>query len=195
MKMQRMLSIRLALLIGLIALSGGACSAGEKTPDEEPLAISAPAPDRELTPQALKDGEDGGQALPDESAQTPGRHTADQQAKTDTAAPLQDNADAVAEDAIKTDAEVKDDATASASAVDRRDQATQTDDFDRDKVNINTASAEDLVEGLKGIGPKKAQAIVDYRNQHGPFNEIEQLTEVKGIGPATLARNKNAIEL
>ena len=48
-------------------------------------------------------------------------------------------------------------------------------------VNLNTASKDDLV-ALPGIGPVKAQAILDYRAAHGPFKSIEQLKDVKGIG-------------
>lgn len=49
-------------------------------------------------------------------------------------------------------------------------------------ININTADAATL-EHLPGIGPATSQAIVDYRNQHGPFRSVEELTNVKGIGP------------
>lgn len=53
------------------------------------------------------------------------------------------------------------------------------------QININTASPEQL-DSLKGIGPTKAQAIVDYRRQHGAFKSIDELQNVPGIGPATL---------
>jgi competence protein ComEA len=59
-------------------------------------------------------------------------------------------------------------------------------------VNVNTASKEDL-ESLKEIGPVKAQAIIDYRAQHGPFRSLDDLDKVKGIGKATLAAIKDDV--
>ncbi len=55
------------------------------------------------------------------------------------------------------------------------------------KVNINTANLKTLIQ-LPRIGPKTAQAIIDYRQQHGPFQKIEELDNVKGIGPKTLEK-------
>ncbi len=60
-------------------------------------------------------------------------------------------------------------------------------------VNINQADAATLDTQLTGIGPAKAQAIVDYRNAKGPFTAVEQLLEVKGIGPSTLEKNRAKI--
>lgn len=62
-------------------------------------------------------------------------------------------------------------------------------------ININTASAAELDKALIDIGPKKAQAIVEYRNQHGPFKSVEELRHVKGIGAKTLERNRAIISL
>ena len=54
-----------------------------------------------------------------------------------------------------------------------------------EKVNINTATAEQL-QTLKNIGPAKADAIIAYRTEHGPFTSIEDLLKVDGIGEKTL---------
>lgn len=55
------------------------------------------------------------------------------------------------------------------------------------KVNINTASGDELMT-LPGIGPVLASRILEYRQDQGPFIDVEQLIEVKGIGAKTLAR-------
>jgi competence protein ComEA len=60
-------------------------------------------------------------------------------------------------------------------------------------VNINTADAATLAKELSGIGLKRAQAIVDYRQKHGPFKSAEELRLVKGIGPAALQKNRELI--
>jgi competence protein ComEA len=52
-------------------------------------------------------------------------------------------------------------------------------------VNINSATAEQL-DVLPGVGPATASAIVAHREQHGPFQTVEQLGDVRGIGPAKL---------
>ncbi|MGL6259747.1 ComEA family DNA-binding protein [Vibrio sp. WXL103] len=62
-------------------------------------------------------------------------------------------------------------------------------------VNINTAPAEELATLLIGVGEQKAQAIVDYREQHGKFETVEQLSQVKGIGPSLLSKNADRIKL
>ena len=62
-------------------------------------------------------------------------------------------------------------------------------------VNINTADAETIAKSLDGIGLAKAQAIVAYREEHGPFKSADDLTQVKGIGQATLERNHDVILL
>ena len=61
-------------------------------------------------------------------------------------------------------------------------------------ININTASKETLMQ-LPGIGEVKAQAIIDFRNQNGPFTSLEQIQEVSGIGPATFEKLKDLITI
>lgn len=60
-------------------------------------------------------------------------------------------------------------------------------------VDINSANAEQLSESLQGVGPQKAAAIVAYREQHGPFRSLDDLTKVKGVGPNLLEKNKDLI--
>ena len=62
-------------------------------------------------------------------------------------------------------------------------------------VNINTADAGALAEGLVGVGPSRAEDIVRYREAFGPFTTVEQLTEVKGLGQSTLDKNRARITL
>ena len=60
------------------------------------------------------------------------------------------------------------------------------------KVNINTATAEKL-DTLPGVGPSIAQRIIDYRTTNGPFQSIEDIKNVKGIGDATFEKLKDKI--
>ncbi|HET7688332.1 MAG TPA: helix-hairpin-helix domain-containing protein [Candidatus Macondimonas sp.] len=62
-------------------------------------------------------------------------------------------------------------------------------------VNVNTADMQTIADALPGIGPAKAQAIVDYRTQHGPFKVKEDLANVPGIGAATLEKIKGDVLL
>ena len=62
-------------------------------------------------------------------------------------------------------------------------------------VNINTADAATISAELQGVGMSKAQAIVDYRKNHGPFKSQEDLTLVKGIGVRTVEINRANILL
>jgi competence protein ComEA len=62
-------------------------------------------------------------------------------------------------------------------------------------VNVNTASAEEIAENLKGIGLSKAQLIVDYRETNGSFDHVDELVNVKGIGVKTVDRNRGMIIL
>ena len=61
------------------------------------------------------------------------------------------------------------------------------------QVNINEADAATIADILVGIGMSRAQAIVDYREEHGQFTSLDQLVDVKGIGEATIVNNKDRI--
>jgi competence protein ComEA len=60
-------------------------------------------------------------------------------------------------------------------------------------IDVNQATLEELVENLNGVGAHKAQAIIDYREQYGDFDSMEELLQVKGIGLSTLENNKDRL--
>jgi competence protein ComEA len=62
-------------------------------------------------------------------------------------------------------------------------------------VNINTADAKTLAKELVGVGAAKAEAIVKYRADKGPFKSPDELKKVEGIGEATIERNKANIKV
>ncbi|MDO5673420.1 MAG: helix-hairpin-helix domain-containing protein [bacterium] len=62
------------------------------------------------------------------------------------------------------------------------------------KVNINTATAQELT-ALPGIGPAKAEAIIQYREANGPFKAVDELNKVKGIGDKILGKIKDEITI
>lgn len=66
---------------------------------------------------------------------------------------------------------------------------------EQEQVSINEATAEQLSAVMNGVGLKKAQAIVSYREQYGPFSAIQQLSEVPGIGNALIERNAARLKL
>ena len=57
-------------------------------------------------------------------------------------------------------------------------------------VNVNSADATTLARELDGIGPAKAEAIVEYRQKNGPFRSAEDLLKVQGIGERVLEQNR-----
>ncbi len=67
-------------------------------------------------------------------------------------------------------------------------------DSERNKIDINTAGVDELMK-IKYIGPKKAKAIVEYREKNGPFRSIRDIMKVDGIGPKTFERIKENIEV
>ena len=62
-------------------------------------------------------------------------------------------------------------------------------------VNVNTANAEEIADGLKGVGMSKAEAIVAYRETNGKFIHVDELVNVKGIGIRTIDLNRGMILL
>lgn len=60
-------------------------------------------------------------------------------------------------------------------------------------LDINTATVEQLETVLVGVGPAKAKAIVEDREKNGKFASVDDLVRVKGIGPATLEKNRDKI--
>jgi len=63
---------------------------------------------------------------------------------------------------------------------------------DSNKININKASLEELIQ-LKRIGPKYAKRIIEYREKNGSFKVPKDIVNVKGIGPKTFELNKDLI--
>ena len=61
-------------------------------------------------------------------------------------------------------------------------------------ININTADREALAQ-LNGVGEKKAEAIIVWRDKNGAFVSLDQLAEVNGIGDATIEKNREAMAL
>jgi len=63
------------------------------------------------------------------------------------------------------------------------------------RVNLNSADVPTLARELHGVGEAKARAIVEYREAHGAFASVDQLLEVKGIGAATLEKNRQRLSV
>ena len=60
-------------------------------------------------------------------------------------------------------------------------------------VNVNTASAKVLADAIDGVGLKRAQAIVEYREQHGAFSSVDELAQVRGVSAGIVERNRERI--
>jgi competence protein ComEA len=65
---------------------------------------------------------------------------------------------------------------------------------DNGKININTATVEELAQ-LKGVGEKTAEKIIQFREEHGLFKNVADLEQVKGIGPKILADNLDKLTI
>ncbi len=61
-------------------------------------------------------------------------------------------------------------------------------------INLNTADKAAL-ESLNGVGPAKAEAIIKYRDEHGSFKSVDDLLNVKGVGPKMLEKIKDQVEV
>ena len=61
------------------------------------------------------------------------------------------------------------------------------------QVNVNQATFEELDEGLLGVGPRIAMEIVKHRDQHGPYQSLDDLDRVKFVGATILKKNKGRI--
>ncbi|WP_448556550.1 ComEA family DNA-binding protein [Thalassotalea montiporae] len=72
--------------------------------------------------------------------------------------------------------------------------ATNTQVVIQEPIDVNQATMEELVL-LKGIGKKKAQAIIDYRLENGNFISIDDLTNVKGIGERFIENNRHLLKI
>ncbi len=62
-------------------------------------------------------------------------------------------------------------------------------------VNINSADAEALAANIIGVGKKKALAIVAFREEHGPFKSVDELSQVKGIGLKLVEKNRDNLSV
>lgn len=65
--------------------------------------------------------------------------------------------------------------------------------FAVEPVDINTADAQVLADAIKGVGLSRATAIVTYRDKHGRFESIDDLTLVRGIGAKTIDENRDVL--
>jgi len=60
-------------------------------------------------------------------------------------------------------------------------------------LDINSADASTLAQGITGVGEAKAMAIVEYREAHGPFTSVDELSNIKGIGMKTIDKNRDKL--
>ncbi len=63
------------------------------------------------------------------------------------------------------------------------------------QVNINTADAQTMSKHIRGIGLKKAHAIIQYRLKNGKFKSVQDLVKVKGIGPKLIQKNRDVLTI
>ena len=65
--------------------------------------------------------------------------------------------------------------------------------FSAEPININNADKETLMSVISGVGEKKAEAIILYREEHGPFKSIDELTNVKGVSAAMIDKHRDML--
>ncbi|MDI3425511.1 helix-hairpin-helix domain-containing protein [Enterobacter sp. V87_3] len=92
-------------------------------------------------------------------------------------------------------AQSKSDSTAQAQGQMKATDAGKSAEDDGARVSINSASAEDLARAMNGVGLKKAQAIVSYREEYGPFKTLDDLKQVPGMGSSLVERNLSHLTL
>ena len=67
--------------------------------------------------------------------------------------------------------------------------------FAEQAVDVNSATASEIAEAMTGIGLKRAEAIVAFREKNGRFRSLDDLVLVKGIGASTLDKNRDRISV
>ena len=67
--------------------------------------------------------------------------------------------------------------------------------FSAESININTADKETLMTVIKGVGEKKAEAIITYRKENGNFKSVDDLSNVKGIGQSTVEKHREQLSV
>ena len=83
----------------------------------------------------------------------------------------------------------------SGAAQSKATQPAKASDDEGTRVSINSDSAADLARVMNGVGLKKAQAIVSYREEYGPFKTVEDLKQVPGMGSSLVERNLAVLTL
>lgn len=180
---------RLAItLILAVVLIGGVAAFLARRPDARPIEIVTPTRVPKSTPQALKVYVTGEVA-------TPGVYTLQENDRVEDAVRAA-GGPAPEADLIKVNLAVRlrdqmqihvpKKSTAGSGPTDPPSPNTPS------KVNINTASAQDL-DALPGIGPTISQRIVSYRQQNGPFKRLEDLKEAKLINNSTFEKIKDLV--
>ena len=65
--------------------------------------------------------------------------------------------------------------------------------FAAEPVNINTADAQALADAINGVGLKRAEAIIEYRDQNGPFESVDELVQVRGVGEKSVEKSRERL--